>query len=253
MDNFTDGSGHYRAEGTRKSNYREMDSSVDMLIHNRGDSLVPRDPRQPSLYETTGSRQLGAWKEHYRSTKKTLSDLETFFLQRAQLEEEFSQRLLGLARQKLGEGESGNLASSLNSVKKEVEASAAAHLQLASRIREDLLQPSSQQATQVASSKRGLLTALLPKKQAQSNHLFLLERSKERLQEARQAGGDSTRFGVEQELQLAAARYEDASHHLQAEEERALRWIQAARNESYSIYPKHPLEIYQSPFRNMCY
>lgn len=78
-----------------------------MLIHNRGDSLVPRDRHQQSPYDTPSTRSIEAWKEHYRSTKTTCSDLENFFLQRAQLEEEFSQRLLNLSRQRLGDDETG--------------------------------------------------------------------------------------------------------------------------------------------------
>ncbi|KAI0221303.1 formin-binding protein [Massospora cicadina] len=191
------------------------------MNRNRENSPTYHNQHYPA-FEGTDSRRLEAWRERYRATKGTCSDLESFFTLRAQLEEEFSQRLLSLSRQKLGDFETGHLASSLKAVRKEVEASAAAHLQLASRIRQELLQPSSQQAAQLAKVKRGFISQLFPKKQAQSNQLFLLERSKERYQEAQQAGGDAARLGADQELQLAAARYEDLTHHLQVEEERAL-------------------------------
>lgn len=163
------------------------------------------------------SSSITLWHNNYRATKSTLVELENFFKARAEIEEEFAQRLLRLAQQALGESESRDTILALKAVKEELVETADSHKKLASQIREELQQPTLKQAGEFSKLKRQQVSNFLTKQQTHFNSLAILERAKERCQEANQVGGNEFRSVADTEFHLALARFTDVSYKLKTE------------------------------------
>ncbi|KAJ7198479.1 SH3 domain-containing protein [Mycena pura] len=73
-----------------------------------------------------------------RGAIRTTDELRSFWKERAAIEEEYSNKLLNLAKATLGKDEIGELRNSLDTVRLETEKQGATHLQLASQIRSEL-------------------------------------------------------------------------------------------------------------------
>ncbi|KAM6502602.1 SH3 domain containing protein [Amanita muscaria] len=76
-----------------------------------------------------------------RTAIKTSEELQTFWTQRAAIEEEFGKRLALLARMPVGADETGELRSSLQALMNETQRQAESHIQLASNVRRELVEP----------------------------------------------------------------------------------------------------------------
>ncbi|KAF7350895.1 SH3-domain-containing protein [Mycena sanguinolenta] len=73
-----------------------------------------------------------------RGATRTTDELRNFWKERAVIEEEYSNRLLNLAKATLGKDEIGELRNSLDTLRLETEKQGTTHLQLASQIRTEL-------------------------------------------------------------------------------------------------------------------
>ncbi|KAJ6497415.1 SH3 domain-containing protein [Mycena sanguinolenta] len=73
-----------------------------------------------------------------RGATRTTDELRNFWKERAAIEEEYSNRLLSLAKATLGKDEIGELRNSLDTLRLETEKQGTTHLQLASQIRTEL-------------------------------------------------------------------------------------------------------------------
>ena len=74
-------------------------------------------------------------------SKVTGDELKAFYTARAQIEDEYARKLLGLARKPLGSGESGTLRMSLDVVRGEVESMGKQHQAIASQMKSELEEP----------------------------------------------------------------------------------------------------------------
>lgn len=75
------------------------------------------------------------------NAKVTSDELKNFYTARAQIEEEYAKKLLGLARKPLGSVESGTLRMSLDVVRGEVESMGKAHQLIAAQMKSELEEP----------------------------------------------------------------------------------------------------------------
>ncbi|KAJ7935382.1 SH3 domain-containing protein [Mycena leptocephala] len=73
-----------------------------------------------------------------RGAARTTDELRNFWKERAAIEEEYSNRLIALAKTTLGKDEIGELRNSFDTLRLETEKQGATHLQLASQIRSEL-------------------------------------------------------------------------------------------------------------------
>ncbi|KAJ7645940.1 SH3 domain-containing protein [Mycena polygramma] len=73
-----------------------------------------------------------------RGAARTTDELRNFWKERAAIEEEYSNRLINLAKATLGKDEIGELRNSLDTLRLETEKQGTTHLQLASQIRSEL-------------------------------------------------------------------------------------------------------------------
>ena len=79
--------------------------------------------------------------ERMHNAKITSDELKSFYTQRAQIEEEYSRKLLNLARKPLGSSEAGTLRMSLDVVRGEVESIGKAHQHIAHQMKSELEEP----------------------------------------------------------------------------------------------------------------
>ncbi|OZJ05580.1 hypothetical protein BZG36_01725 [Bifiguratus adelaidae] len=82
--------------------------------------------------------------ERLRHSKQTCEELRKMLLTRAQIEEEYGERLLKLASYPLGTREIGTFGDAINSVQAAIETTARAHLELVQNVRYNIEQPLSQ-------------------------------------------------------------------------------------------------------------
>ncbi|KOS17420.1 Septation protein imp2 [Escovopsis weberi] len=75
------------------------------------------------------------------NAKQTCDELKTFYGARASIEEEYSKKLLNLAKKSLGSQETGTLRASLDTVRAEVEAMGKQHQNIAAQMKTELEEP----------------------------------------------------------------------------------------------------------------
>ncbi|KAF1959683.1 hypothetical protein CC80DRAFT_523637 [Byssothecium circinans] len=79
--------------------------------------------------------------ERMHNAKVTSDELKSFYAARAALEDEYSRKLLNLARKPLGSSESGTLRMSFDVIRGEVEATGKAHQSIAQQMKTELEEP----------------------------------------------------------------------------------------------------------------
>ncbi|GAB7350499.1 hypothetical protein MBLNU459_g1093t3 [Dothideomycetes sp. NU459] len=84
--------------------------------------------------------------ERMHNAKVTGDELKAFYTARAQIEEEYSRKLLNLARKPLGSSEAGTLRMSLDVLRGEVEAMGKSHQNIAGQMKSELEEPLSAMA-----------------------------------------------------------------------------------------------------------
>ncbi|KAL1917782.1 uncharacterized protein VTP21DRAFT_3616 [Calcarisporiella thermophila] len=81
---------------------------------------------------------LDALLNRMRQAKQTCEEVKQFYISRARIEEEYGRQLLRLAKTSVGKDETGTLKDSIDTVRKELEATAKVRINLAQQIRDEL-------------------------------------------------------------------------------------------------------------------
>ncbi|KAI9299047.1 hypothetical protein K502DRAFT_322480 [Neoconidiobolus thromboides FSU 785] len=160
------------------------------------------------------------WLKWFKSTKSTTKELELFFRLRADLEEEYSNKLIQLTKLPFGYNEKGSLQGALGATLRELEVVANDHIQLANKIRTELQEATGQAYQHHKQNKKNLYKNLETKVRERDGFSFMLERARERVLEFQQIGNDAARYGADQELRLSQARFEDSENQLYLEKEK---------------------------------
>ncbi|KAF2432803.1 hypothetical protein EJ08DRAFT_584831 [Tothia fuscella] len=109
-------------------------------------SATPSEPPSVSLsfannFWGKDDAGVGPLLDRMHNAKVTCDELKAFYTARAALEDEYSRKLLTLARKPLGSCEAGTLRLSLDVVKAEVEAMGKAHQNIAGQMKSELEEP----------------------------------------------------------------------------------------------------------------
>ncbi|PFH52191.1 hypothetical protein AMATHDRAFT_140664 [Amanita thiersii Skay4041] len=156
-----------------------------------------------------------------RNAMKTSEELRNFWFERAALEEEFGRRLSLLARRTIGSDETGELKNSLQVLITETQRQSESHVQLATTIRQNLMEPVSHFLDKQSEHKRTVQTPIekkLKKKQSQASYV---SKAREKYE------GDSLRIkSYRQQATLLQGQGQDLDR-LQARLKRAMETVRA--------------------------
>ncbi|KAH8556285.1 hypothetical protein BGW37DRAFT_6909 [Umbelopsis sp. PMI_123] len=117
--------------------------------------------------------------EKLRSSKQTCDELRRIYEMRAQIEEEYGERLLKLSQQTLGSVEQGTFSESLSQIPSAIEDTARAHMDLAEKLKKHLEFPLTGFVKEQKDTRKANLSHVEKSRQLKELHIANVAKAKE--------------------------------------------------------------------------